>query len=342
MKQSDKELIGYWLRRYLTEYLPVVRNLSRNTITSYRDALRQLLEYVTENGLSPDKLRVEELTSELVASFLLNLERAKNCSIQTRNHRLSAIHSFANYISTSEPQYLFWYTKLKNIPIKRFGLKNHDEKAIPKVVYLEKDEMKTLLSIPDKTTSQGARDYALLMFLYNSGARATEAVNLRIQDIAIGNGVHASLATIRGKGNKTRVCPLWDSTVKLLQPYMKRSPEEPIFLNRYGNPITRFGIYELVSRYAAKAAEVMPSIGEKNISPHTIRHSTASHLLESGVDINTIRSWLGHVSVNTTNIYAEVNIRMKSKALKTCEVFVKGAPKYNPKDKTLIGFLKSL
>ena len=98
MKQSDKELIGYWLRRYLTEYLPVVRNLSRNTITSYRDALRQLLEYVTENGLSPDKLRVEELTSELVASFLLNLERAKNCSIQTRNHRLSAIHSFANYI----------------------------------------------------------------------------------------------------------------------------------------------------------------------------------------------------------------------------------------------------
>ena len=115
MKQSDKELIGYWLRRYLTEYLPVVRNLSRNTITSYRDALRQLLEYVTENGLSPDKLRVEELTSELVASFLLNLERAKNCSIQTRNHRLSAIHSFANYISTSEPQYLFWYTKLKNI-----------------------------------------------------------------------------------------------------------------------------------------------------------------------------------------------------------------------------------
>ena len=167
-------------------------------------------------------------------------------------------------------------------------------------------------------------------------------MNLRIQDIAIGNGVHASLATIRGKGNKTRVCPLWDSTVKLLQPYMKRSPEEPIFLNRYGNPITRFGIYELVSRYAAKAAEVMPSIGEKNISPHTIRHSTASHLLESGVDINTIRSWLGHVSVNTTNIYAEVNIRMKSKALKTCEVFVKGAPKYNPKDKMLIGFLKSL
>lgn len=342
MKQSDKELIGYWLRRYLAEYLPVVRNLSRNTITSYRDALRQLLEYVIDKGLSPDTLHIEELSPELVVGFLHHIEKVKNCSIQTRNLRLSAIHSFANYISTSEPQYLFWYTKLKNIPVKRFGPREHDGKAIPKVVYLEKEEIKTLLSIPDKTTAQGARDYALLMFLYNSGARATEAVNLRIQDIAIGNGVQSSLVTIRGKGNKTRVCPLWDSTVKLLQPYMKRSPEEPVFLNRYGNPITRFGIYELVSRYAVMAAEVMPSIGEKNISPHAIRHSTASHLLEAGVDINTIRSWLGHVSVNTTNIYAEVNIRMKAKALKTCEVLVKGAPKYNLKDKTLMGFLKSL
>lgn len=342
MKQADKELVGYWLRRYLTEYLPVVRNMSRNTIASYRDALRQLLEYVVDKGLSPDTLHVEEITPDLITGFLLYLEQTKNCSIQTRNLRLSAIHGFAGYISTSEPQYLFWYTKLKAIPIKRRGPKEQDEKAVPEISYLEKDEMKTLLSIPDRTTSQGTRDYALLMFLYNSGARATEAVNLRIQDIAIGDGKRSALVTIRGKGNKTRVCPLWDSTVKLLQPYMKRNPYEPVFLNRYGNPITRYGVYELVARYAARAAEIMPSISGKNVSPHTIRHSTASHLLEAGVDINTIRSWLGHVSVNTTNIYAEVNIRMKAKALKTCEVFVKGAPKYNPKDKTLIGFLKSL
>ena len=342
MKQLDKELMGYWLRRYLTEYLPVVRNRSRNTIASYRDALRQLLEYIADKGLSPDTLHVEEMTPDLITGFLLYLEQAKNCSIQTRNLRLSAIHSFAGYISTSEPQYLFWYIKLKAIPIKRSGPKEQDGKAIPGITYLEKDEMKTLLSIPDKTTPQGAKDYALMMFLYNSGARASEAVNLRIQDIAIGDCVHSALVTISGKGNKTRVCPLWDSTVKLLQPYMKRNPEEPVFLNRYGNPITRYGVYELVTRYAARAAEIMPSIGDKNVSPHTIRHSTASHLLEAGVDINTIRSWLGHVSVNTTNIYAEVNIRMKAKALKTCEVFVEGAPKYNPKDKSLIGFLKSL
>lgn len=342
MKTSDKGLVGYWLRKYLIEYLPVVKNRSRNTIASYRDALRQLLEYVADKGLSLDTLYVEEITPDLITCFLLYLEQAKNCSIRTRNLRLSAIHSFAGYISTSEPQYLFWYTKLKAIPIKRPGPKERDGKAVPGLQYLEKDEMKTLLSMPDRTTSQGAKDHALLMFLYNSGARATEAANLRIQDIAIGDGARSTLVTISGKGNKTRVCPLWDSTVKLLQPYIKRNPEEPVFLNRYGNPITRYGVYELVSRYAAKAAEIMPSIGSKNVSPHTIRHSTASHLLEAGVDINTIRSWLGHVSVNTTNIYAEVNIRMKAKALKTCEIFVKGTPKYNPKDKTIIGFLKSL
>jgi len=342
MRQTYKELVGYWLRRYLTEYLPVVRNMSRNTIASYRDALRQLLEYVADKGLPPDALRVEDITPDLIMGFLLYLEQVKNCSIQTRNLRLSAIHSFAGYISTSEPQYLFWYTKLKAIPIKKPGPREQDGKVVAGIMYLEKDEMKTLLSIPDKTTPQGARDYALLMFLYNSGARATEAVNLRIQDIVVGDGAHSALVTISGKGSKTRVCPLWDSTVKLLQPYMKRNPDEPVFLNRYGNPITRYGIYEMVYRYAAKAAEIMPSIGGKNVSPHTIRHSTASHLLEAGVDINTIRSWLGHVSVNTTNIYAEVNIRMKAKALKKCEVFVKGTPKYNPNDKTLIGFLKSL
>lgn len=335
MKQSYKELVGYWLRRYLTEYLPVVRNMSRNTIASYRDALRQLLEYVADKGLSPDALQVEELTPSLITDFLLHLEQAKNCSVQTRNLRLSAIHGFAYYISTSEPQYVFWYAQLKAIPAKRSGTKEHDGKAGPKIMYLEKEEMKTLLSVPDKTTSQGARDYALLMFLYNSGARASEAVNLRVRDIAVGDGVRSALVTIRGKGKKTRVCPLWDSTVKLLQPSLRRNPDDPVFLNRYG-------VYEMVSRYAAKAAEIMPSIGDKNISPHTIRHSTASHLLESGVDINTIRSWLGHVSVNTTNKYAEVNIRMKAAALKTCEVFVKGVPKYNPRDKTLIGFLKSL
>ena len=121
MKQSYKELVGYWLRRYLIDYLPVVRNMSRNTIASYRDALRQLLEYVADKGLSPDALQVEELTPNLITDFLLYLEQAKNCSVQTRNLRLSAIHGFAYYISTSEPQYVCWYAKLKAIPAKYKG-----------------------------------------------------------------------------------------------------------------------------------------------------------------------------------------------------------------------------
>lgn len=150
--------------------------------------------------------------------------------------------------------------------------------------------------------------------------------------------------TIHGKCNKTRVCPLWDSTVHLLLPYIGRPKMENVFLNRYGEPITRFGIYEMVTRYAEKASRTKPSIKEKNVSPHTIRHSTASHLLEAGVDINTIRSWLGHVSINTTttNIYAEINIRMKTEALKTCEIsnLKKG---YSWKeDQSLLTFLKSI
>lgn len=342
MKHLDKDLVGYWLRRFLTDYLPVIRNMSRNTVTSYRDSLRQLLEYLSQSGHIVESLRVEDITPDLVADFLHFLESEKKCSIQTRNLRLAAIHSFGNYVATYEPQYLFWYTKLKAIPTKKLSTKETHGKIVPRIMYLEKDEMKTLLSIPDRKTPQGERDYALLMFLYNSGARASEAINVKIRDINWGDNSHSSLVTIHGKGNKSRVCPLWDSTAKLLVPYMKRPADGPVFLNRYGNPITRYGVYEMVTRYAEKAAEIMPSIKDKNVTPHTIRHSTASHLLEAGVDINTIRSWLGHVSVNTTNIYAEVNIRMKSQALKTCEISVKGKSAISVKDKTLLSFLKSI
>lgn len=148
--------------------------------------------------------------------------------------------------------------------------------------------------------------------------------------------------TISGKGNKTRTCPLWESTVKLLLPLVDRSEDEYLFLNRYNEPITRFGIYEMVSRHGLKASLIIPSIASKNVSPHIIRHSTASHLLEAGVDINTIRSWLGHVSVNTTNIYAEVNMRMKADALKTCEIEGLKKNRTWKENKSLLSFLKSI
>ena len=342
MKKTDKEWVGYWLKRYLQEYMPVIRNLSRNTITSYRDALHQLLVYAATKGYSIDSLRVEEITDTLVCDFLSHLESAKCCSIPTRNQRLAAIHSLAEYIATSDPQFVYWFQKLKSIPVKRNVPREINGRAVPGITYLEKDEMKALLDAPDRKTGQGSRDYALLMFLYNTGARASEVASLTIGNLETGSSGQMPKVTILGKGNKTRVCPLWESTVKLLLPLIDRSKDEYLFLNRYNEPITRFGIYEMVSRHAAKASLVMPSMASKNVSPHIIRHSTASHLLEAGVDINTIRSWLGHVSVNTTNLYAEVNIRMKAAALKTCEIEGLGKDRTWKEDKSLLTFLKSI
>lgn len=342
MKKTDKEWVGYWLKRYLQEYMPTTRNLSRNTITSYRDAIRQLLEYIVSRGKSLDALNIEDISDTLVTDFLLHLETDKCCSIRTRNQRLAAIHSFAEYVATLDPQYMYWLRKLKAIPLKRDVPKKVNGKIVPKIMYLERNEIEALLSAPNKKTQQGSRDYALLMFLYNSGARASEVANLTINDLEIDYPGQMPRVTIHGKGNKTRVCPLWDNTARLLLPYIDRLKTENVFLNRYGEPITRFGIYEMVTRYAKKASWTMPSIKEKNVSPHTIRHSTASHLLEAGVDINTIRSWLGHVSVSTTNIYAEVNMRMKADALKTCEISSSKKGRSWKEDKSLLAFLKSI
>lgn len=342
MKKTDKEWVGYWLKRYFQEYMPVIRNLSRNTITSYRDALHQLLVYAATKGYSIGSLRVEEITDTLACDFLSYLESAKSCSIQTRNQRLAAIHSLAEYVATSDPQYVHWFQKLKSIPVKRNVPREINGRAVPRIMYLEKDEMKALLDAPDRRTGQGSRDYALLMFLYNTGARASEVASLTIGNLETGSSGQMPKVTILGKGNKTRVCPLWGSTVKLLLPLIDRSKDEYLFLNRYNEPITRFGIYEMVSRHATKASLVMPSMASKNVSPHIIRHSTASHLLEAGVDINTIRSWLGHVSVNTTNLYAEVNMRMKAEALKTCEIEGLRKDRTWKEDKSLLTFLKSI
>lgn len=163
-----------------------------------------------------------------------------------------------------------------------------------------------------------------MLFLYNTGARAEEASDLNVSSVTLAKsrgGSTIPMVTMTGKGNKTRRCPLWDNMCTALESIIKdRHPDEPLFLNRYGQRITRFGIYEMVNRYAKKLEIQFPSVKDKRVSPHTIRHTTATHLLQAGVDINTIRAWLGHVSINTTNIYAEVNLEMKAKALMTCAV----------------------
>lgn len=307
----NKHLVGMWVRRFLLEHLVADLNLSRNTQASYRDALALLLPFAaTQQGHAIDQLAIEGLTPDIVRRFLAHLEDERHCAGSTRNQRLAAIHAFARFIGARSPEHLAWCSELTAIPFKKTA-----KGTLP---YLEKPEMDALLAAPNRRTSQGARDHALLVFLYNAGARADEAARLTVADLDLGA---SPAAKVVGKGNKTRLCPLWPSTAGELKTIVAtRKGHEPVFLNRRREAITRFGVYDLVKRYAARAAQRVPSIGAKRVSPHVIRHTTAVHLLRAGVDINTIRAWLGHVSLDTTNIYAEVDLTMKAKALSECAI----------------------
>jgi site-specific recombinase XerD len=202
-----------------------------------------------------------------------------------------------------------------------------------------------LLKAPGRRTPQGRRDYAVLLFLYNTGARADEVAHVQIGDLDLGaaSSRDGSSVVLRGKGNKRRRCPLWSITADALRPLIdRRATSQHVFLNRRGQPLTRYGIHALVERYAARVATKLPSLAKKRVSPHTIRHTTATHLLRSGVDINTIRAWLGHVCLTTTNVYAEVDLEMKAKALAKCEIKEGKAKKPWRKNPGLMEFLRTL
>ena len=263
--------------------------------------------------------------------FLAHLEGERHCSVSTRNQRLAAIHAFARFVGARSPEHLEWCSGLTAIPFKRAS-----QGTLP---YLEKREMDAILATPDRRTKQGARDHALLLFLYNAGARADEAARLRVGDLDLGPSPSVRIV---GKGNKTRLCPLWTSTARELGALVAGGDgQAPAFRNRRRQAITRFGIYALVRRCAAQAARQVPSIGSKRVSPHVIRHTTAVHLLRAGVDINTIRAWLGHVSLDTTNVYAEVDLEMKAKALSQCAVPDTRRRSWHQRQ-GLMAFLKSL
>lgn len=334
----DVSLLGPWVRRFLMEHLVSERNLARNTQRSYRDTLRLLLPDVAQHTGKPiERLAVTDLSADLLRQFLGELEEKRGCAIATRNQRLAAIHALARFIGLHAPELVEWCGQVRAVPFKK----------APKtlVTYLEKAEMDALLAAPDLTAAQGRRDHAVLQFLYNAGTRADEAAQVRIGDLTLPQVLERGRASvlIRGKGNKQRICPLWTSTVSELLPLIgTRGASEHVFLNRRGQPLTRFGIHALVKRYVAVVSATMPLLAKKHVSPHTIRHTTATHLLRSGTDINTIRAWLGHVSLTTTNMYAEVDLETKAKALDNCEV--EGRKEGTPwrEDKGLMEFLRAL
>ncbi len=330
----DATLIGPWIRRFLMEYLVRERNLAHNTQASYRDTLILLLPFAaTHLGKPIERLTLEHLSPDLIRLFLGHLEQHRGCSVATRNQRLAAIHVLARFVGERSPEHLTWCTQIRSIPFKKT--------TSPAMPYLEKPEMDAILDFPDTTSKQGARDYALLLFLYNTGARADEAARVKVADL---NLSRSPAVTIAGKGGKIRLCPLWALTAKTLEPLITGRPDcQPAFLNCRGQALTRFGVNALVKRSVCAASHTAPSLRTKRVSAHTIRHTTAVHLLRAGVDINTIRAWLGHVSLDTTNIYAEVDLDMKAKALAHCEIFASGQTNQHWNNQPdLMAFLKAL
>ncbi|MEI6670204.1 MAG: tyrosine-type recombinase/integrase [Acidobacteriota bacterium] len=335
---SDNTKLGPWIRRFLLEHLVHERGLARNTQRSYRDTLALAVPFVGTQARTPvDRLAIVDVTAERVRRFLQDIEETRRCSTATRNQRLAALHALARFVGERSPEHLEWAGQIRNIPFKKCG-------KTP-VIYLEKPEMDAVLASPDQETAQGRRDHAILLFLYNTGARADEAAQITVADLLLGHVPSSgySAVTLRGKGNRMRHCPLWPQTATELTALIGgRVGTERVFLNRRGQPVTRFGIHTLVERHAAKARAHVPSLSAKRVSPHSIRHTTATHLLRAGVDINTIRAWLGHVSLTTTNIYAEVDLEMKAKALTLCEITGGGPSKRWREDKGLMAFLHTL
>ena len=331
---SDLSTLGAWLRRFLAEHIVTERNLARNTQKSYRDTFALLLPFIGARARKPvDRLAVHDLTPRRVLQFLDHLETDRGCSPQTRNQRLTAIRAFARFVASRDPGQLERSTSLRAIALK---------KATPQPIgWLSKSEMNALLEVPDRRRPRGRCEHALLLFLYNTGARVSEATKLVTGDLQIGprDGVHA-LVTIHGKGGKRRQCPLWPRTeVVLAQLVQGRAASDAVFLSRQRRPYTRFGVYRLVERCAAR----VPPLAGRKITPHVIRHSSACHLLRAGVDLNTIRAWLGHASLDTTNIYAEIDLEMKARAMALCDAAAEPGPQRPWKEnKGLMAFLGAL
>jgi len=303
-------LIAKSIKRFFSHYLPVQKGLAENSIFAYRDTVKLLLCYAADRlNKSVEELAVEQIDEPLVLDFLDHLETSRGCTPRTRNARLAAIRALFGFIAREEPSLLLHCQTIRTIPLKR-------TQNIT-IGYLEENEVQSLFNTVEINSSKGVRDNALLLLLYNTGARVSEIVHMKTSDLQLHGGAQVRLL---GKGNKYRSCPLWPETVKALQDYLYyRTAKDPavenLFLNANGSPITRFGVRHIIGKLAGKAKEKCPSIANKAVSPHTIRHTTAMHLLRSGNDINMVSYWLGHANTNTTHIYVEIDMEMKRQML---------------------------
>jgi len=337
MKGSQPNLAEL-MRGFFRERLGRQLQASENTIKSYRDTMRLLLNFVASyNEKSPAELELEEISIKTVLVFLDHLETTRSNSVRSRNQRLAAIKAFAHYVAFSDPESIVWCRRTMEIPSKRF------QRTV--FTYLTKMEIDAILKAPDLSKWQGRRDYVLLSFMYNTGARVAETIGVKGNLLRLNSPYQVELI---GKGNKHRVIPLWPQTAQILIAWQnevtaQRNENAAIFVNARGNNLTRNGVNYILNKNARKAFLSCPSLSKKQISPHTIRHTTAMHLLQAGVDLNLIRCWLGHVSLDTTHQYVEADLEMKRKALEKGGIIEqdKSAYRWEPTD-DIIAFLNSL
>lgn len=317
MKNSNAVTFGYYLNKYLTVYLPGQRGLSTNSILSYRDAFSLLIVFMkAEKQMTPERLPMSFLTKDILMEFAEWLETTRGCSLSSRNQRFVVLRSFCRWLSTENPEFLklsedVYAVKLKKTPK-------------PVMSYLSADAMGCLLSRPDSSTNEGLRDLILLAFTYDTGARVSEITDLKYKDIRF---EAPPIVKITGKGNKTRIVPLLPQTVKYLTEYMKRwkinfmdAQEQYVFTNRSGGKLSRSGIKYILDKYVEAGKESNPQLFPEKISPHTLRHSKAMHMLQAGNNIVYIRDILGHSDLNTTERYARADTVMKREALSKAEI----------------------
>jgi site-specific recombinase XerD len=328
-----------YLTRFFSEYLSGIRNVSKNTVMAYRDAFRLLLTFCNEVcGVPPEKLTIKRMDDKMIIHYLEWLQKERKCTVSSRNQRLTAIHTFFRYLQMQEPDKLLVCQKILQIPFMK------SSKTV--IRYLTPEQTELLLEQPDKQTKNGRRDMVLLSVLYDTGARVQEICDLRVRDVRL---ERPALVTLTGKGCKSRYVPLLGNTVSLLHKYMQEhallsngKQDMPLFHNQRYAALTRGGISHILQKYVDKASIKCSNMPPK-VTPHILRHSKATHLLHAGIDIVLIRDILGHVSVQTTEMYARVDMETKRKVLENVypDITPENLPDWN-KDENLLDFLEKL
>jgi site-specific recombinase XerD len=333
-KRMKNKSLGCLIQEYFCQYLIQQRRVSPRTISSYKDTFRLFLQFAQHSLNNPvTKLVLTDIDVMLVLAFLDHLEIERKNKVRSRNARLAAIRSFMHYVGLQEPSVLSAAQKISAIPMKRFER--------PRIEYLHGEEIEAIIETPDPNTWSGRRDRTLLATLYNTGARVSEIVGAKCVDI---EKARCSALHLHGKGRKQRVVPLWKRTSRALRqwlPQIDQKPHNPLFPNRFGKPMTRSGVAKQLRSAVTMAREKCPSLASKKVSPHTIRHTTAMHLLQSGVDMSVIAMWLGHESIVTTHQYMQADLEMKKQALKKVKEPKVATVIYKP-SKDVLAFLDSL